>query len=177
MSEMRFDLDASSLPGSMECPYELAFNAYLYKGHEQSLDTKSKMSAIYCFYSLLEEEGKTTPRLLYIGKSNDLRGRLMKHAVMPVGFPMDKTTVKIEDLDDYLCDPDDVSRKCFYAYALLDGRSLEKCEAAMIKQFKPYINIKAKKSLGCHDESYFRVVGEYVWSPLAKGKVYHVVKD
>ena len=76
-----------------------------------------------------------------------------------------------------LRDPDDVSRKCFYAYALLDGRSLEKCEAAMIKQFKPYINIKAKKSLGCHDESYFRVVGEYVWSPLAKGKVYHVVKD
>lgn len=177
MSAMKFDLDASSLPGSMECPYDLAFNAYLYKGHEQSLDAKSKMSAIYCFYSLVEEEGKTTPRLLYIGKSNDLRCRLMKHAVMPVGFPMDKTTVKIEDLDDYLCDPDDVSRKCFYAYALLDGRSLKKCEAAMIKQFQPPINIKAKKSLGCHEESYFKVGGKWFWYPLEANKVYHVPKD
>ena len=177
MSAMKFDLDASSRPGSMECPYDLAFNAYLYKGHEQSLDTKSKMSAIYCFYSLVEENDKTTPRLLYIGKSNDLRTRLLQHAKKPDGFPNDKKTVEVEDLDDYLCDPDDVNRKCFYAYALLDGRSLEKCEAAMIKQFKPPINIKAKKSLGCHDESYLTIGGKYVWPPLKKGKVYHVVKD
>ena len=175
MSAMKFDLDASSLPGSMECPYDLIFDLYVYKDNERSL--AEHISALYCFYSLVKIDGKETPRLLYIGESKDLRTRLLQHAKKPDGFPNDKKTVEVEDLDDYLCDPDDVNRKCFYAYALLDGRSLKKCEAAMIKQFQPPINIKAKKSLGCHEESYFKVGGKWFWYPLEANKVYHVPKD
>ena len=177
MCTTKSDFGTDAKPGSKERPYNLVFNSYVYKGQEQTLDPKDTISAIYCFYSLVDKDGKPTPRLLYIGKSIDLRTRLMKHAVIPDGFSKGKKTVEVEDLDDYLCDPDDVDRKCFYAYAPLDGRSLEKCEAAMIKQFKPLINIKAKKSLGCHDESYFKIGGMYFWPPLENGRVYHVVKD
>ena len=46
----------------------------------------------------------------------------------------------------------------------------------MIKQFQPVINIKAKKSLGCHDESYFKIEGQYVYDVVQKG-TYHVKKD
>ena len=177
MRAIKLNLGEMAKPesGSLECPYDLVFDFYVYKGHEKSID--DDVSAIYCFYSLVGEEGKEIPKLLYIGKSKDLRTRLMKHAVKPDGFPKNKKTVKVEDLDDYLCDPDDVDRKCFYAYALLDGRSLKKCEAAMIKKFQPLINIKAKKSLGCHDESYFKIGGKWVWYPLEANKVYHVPKD
>ena len=112
---------------------------------------------------------------LYIGKALDLKKRFKQHANPPEGLNA-SGKVEIDDLDDYLCDPDKAERKCFYAYARLDGRSLKKCEAAMIKQFQPVINIKAKKSLGCHDESYFKIEGQYVYDVVQKG-TYHVKKD
>ena len=117
MCTTKSDFGTDAKPGSKERPYNLVFNSYVYKGQEQTLDPKDTISAIYCFYSLVDKDGKPTPRLLYIGKSIDLRTRLMKHAVIPDGFSKGKKTVEVEDLDDYLCDPDDVDRKCFYAYA------------------------------------------------------------
>ena len=175
MSAIKFDFGESVTPGSINHPYELKFSSLVCRGDEQSLG--NDISAIYCFYSLVEKGSTMVPRLLYIGKSKDLRTRLLRHAKKPVGFPEGKKVVTIEDLKDYLCDPEDVNRQCFYAYSLLDGRSLEKCEAAMIKRFQPSINIQAKNSLGCHAESYFRIRGKYVYSPLESGILYHVAKD
>jgi len=161
--------------GTKALPYDLQFENYVWKGKEGSL-SQNAVSAIYCFYSCWKDRlGKDNIRLLYIGKSLDLKTRLMQHAKRPNGFAK-QGSVMVKDLDDYLCDPEDVERPCFYAYALLDGRSLKKCEAAMIKQFKPRINIENTKTLGCHDESYFNISGKYVYDCIEK-KTYHVLKD
>lgn len=160
--------------GTEEKPYNLVFDEYIWKGNES--EVQAELSGIYCFYAVRKNaNGKEYSKLLYIGKALDLRARFLKHSRPPKGFKQ-SGEVEIKDMDDYLCDPEDVTRKCFYAYAELDGRSLEKCEAAMIKEFQPIINIQGKKTLGCHDESYFKIDGKHVYGGVSKG-TYHVEKD
>ncbi len=160
--------------GTETDPYQLDFKKWIYQGEESNVE--DGLSGIYCFYSVWKDkENENCFRLLYIGKALDLKKRFKQHANPPEGLNA-SGKVEIDNLDDYLCDPDKAERKCFYAYARLDGRSLRKCEAAMIKQFQPVINIKAKKSLGCHDESYFKIEGQYVYDVVQKG-TYHVKKD
>ena len=176
MSALKLSIDGDANPGSKGKPYKLTFNNYVLAGNESSL--QNDISAIYCFYSMDNSTTNDTKyKLLYIGKSKNLKARLLQHAIKPKDFPANQKTVTKEQLGDFLCDPDDITRKCFYAYATLDGRSLEKCEAAMIKQFQPRLNSKAKETIGCHDESYFMIEGKYFYSPLQRGIVYHVGND
>lgn len=91
------------------------------------------ISAIYCLFSTKDngKGGRILDKLLYIGKttaSNGFRNRCLQH--------LDP------ERDDYLHNTADScpDPSCWYTYAPLDGRSLEKCEAAMIKQFSPLLN-------------------------------------
>ena len=91
------------------------------------------ISAIYCLFSTKSDGqgGRVLDKLLYIGKttaSNGFRNRCLQH--------LDPKR------DDYLHNTADSCQDtlCWYTYAPLDGRSLEKCEAALIKQFSPVLN-------------------------------------
>ena len=160
--------------GAKDAPYQLNFSKWIYQGEDAKVE--DEVSGIYCFYSVWRDaKSQDHYRLLYIGKALDLKARFKQHANRPQNLAK-SGKVEIKDLDDYLCDPDHSERKCFYAYAELDGRSLKKCEAAMIKQFQPIINIKGKKTLGCHEESYFTIAGRYVYDVVSNG-TYHVAKD
>ena len=91
------------------------------------------ISAIYCLFSTKDDGhgGRLLDKLLYIGKttaSNGFRNRCLQH--------LDPKR------DDYLHNTEDdcPDNLCWYTYAPLDGRSLEKCEAAMIKNFPTPLN-------------------------------------
>ena len=91
------------------------------------------ISAIYCLFSTKDDGhgGRLLDKLLYIGKttaSKGFRNRCLQH--------LDPKR------DDYLHNTEDdcPDNLCWYTYAPLDGRSLEKCEAAMIKKFPTALN-------------------------------------
>ena len=91
------------------------------------------ISAIYCLFSTKSDGqgGRVLDKLLYIGKttaSNGFRNRCLQH--------LDPKRA------DYLHNTEDdcPDNLCWYTYAPLDGRSLEKCEAAMIKNFPTPLN-------------------------------------
>ena len=93
------------------------------------------ISAIYCLFSTKDDGhgGRSLNNLLYIGKttaSNGFRNRCLQH--------LDPKR------DDYLHNTKDncPDNLCWYTYAPLDGRSLERCEAAMIKKFPAPLNEK-----------------------------------
>lgn len=157
---------------SESSPFDLCFANAFYKG---KCNIKSNdISAIYFFYSIWTDSKNTRhTRLLYIGKALDLKRRVSQHEVVPKDFPL-VGSVDVKELDDYLCDPDDVNRECFYAYANVDGRKLERFEAAAIEVFQPIINIRNKKGLGCHVESWFKCSGTYAYEGSA---VQHAAPD
>ena len=91
------------------------------------------ISAIYCLFSTKDNGhgGRSLDKLLYIGKttaSNGFRNRCLQH--------LDPKR------DDYLHNTEDdcPDNLCWYTYAHLDGPSLKKCEAAMIKKFPTALN-------------------------------------
>lgn len=157
--------------GSQEHPYVLDFDTCVQAGKES---TVADISAIYFFYSRVWNWILKTYsyKLLYIGKSKELGTRLKRHAIKPKKFP-EKGSVDLDLMEDFLCDPEDVTRACFYTYAKLDGRSLKKCEAALIRHYRPVLNEKTIKTLGCHEESWFTIVGDKLYGKVTAG-TYHV---
>ena len=130
--------------------------------HGQKLEYKvPDVSAIYCLYSTKDNGcgGRKLNNLLYIGKtvaSNGFRNRCLQH--------LDPNR------DDYLHNTEDdcPDRLCWYTYAVVDGRSLEKCEAAMIKEFKPALN----KITPVHNGiSHLEIIGRYSWGIRGKRTV------
>ena len=113
---------------------ESAIKKVVKKGHgDESVNVVPNVSAIYCLFSTKDNGrgGRALAKLLYIGKttaSNGFRNRCLQHL-----------NPKRED---YLHNTEDncPDNQCWYTYATLDGRLLEKCEAAMIKQFSPPLN-------------------------------------
>lgn len=157
---------------SREKPFLLNFNDFVLPDKGEELP--DNLSALYFFYSFWKDKnGRQYEKLLYIGKAKDLKVRIKQHGVKPKNFP-EVGSVPLDKLGDYLCDIDDVTKKCFYAYAKVDGRKLERYEAAAIKVFQPLINIKNKKSLGCHQESWFKCAGGYSYVSSA---VQHAESD
>jgi len=152
-------------------PYTLDFNKFKYKDDVNSsgvnVDIPEK-AGIYCMYSLNTVNGKRcVNRLEYVGKALNLKTRIREHCRVPDldvdGRPVDKNASPCE----YLYNHDDPKADCFYTYALLDGRSIAACEAALIKKFKPEINTKCTKTLGCHDSVKVSITGKYVYEPMA----------
>lgn len=122
------------------------------RGNGQKMEYKvPDASAIYCLYSTKDNGrgGRSLNNLLYVGKtvaSNGFRNRCLQHLDPKRNDYLHNTTD---------CCPDNL---CWYTYAVLDGRSLEKCEAAMIKRFKPPLN----KSVPAHNEvSILEIKGRY----------------
>jgi len=172
---MSFDFSIDKdLAGSGDCendPFVMSFDSYVYSGDMDKIG--DKVSAIYFFYSIRMKNGKEFGHMLYIGKAEDLKKRISQHEVRPSTVPK-MGPVTIDKLGDYLCDLEDVTRKCYYTYAEVDGRRLERFEAAAIKVFQPVINIKNKKSFGCHKESWFKCTGKYAY---AKDEIQHAIPD
>lgn len=161
-------------------PYTLNFNEFKYKDdinyHGANVDIP-EVAGIYCMYSVKIVNGdRRVNRLEYIGKALNLKTRIREHCRVPDldvdGRPVDKNASPSE----YLYNHDDPKAECFYTYASLDGRSIASCEAALIKKFKPEINTKYMKSLGCHDSAMVLIVGEYVYGSMVVG-TYFIDKD
>ena len=123
-------------------------------GNDPKMEYKvPDVSAIYCLYSTKDNGrgGRCLNNLLYVGKtvaSNGFRNRCLQHLDPERDDYLHNT---IDDCPDNLC---------WYTYALLDGRSLEKCEAAMIKLFKPPLNKNAPAHNGV---SNLEINGRYAW--------------
>ncbi len=173
---MKFKLSENSVApaegDSEENPFVMKFDSKVYPRDVSALP--DGLSVIYFFYSSFsKDDDKQYRRLLYIGQASDLKKRIRQHSKMPEGFPC-SGSVEVKDLGDFLCDIDDVTRECYYTYARVDGRKLNRYEAAAIKVFKPVINVKNKKTLGCHVESWFKCAGVYAWK---KDVVEHAEPD
>ena len=158
----------------MKGPYDLHFDNYAWAGSCSAMPEKA---GIYCMYSVKVVGNESQlDKLEYIGKALNLKQRIEKHCRKPEldadGRPTDKSASPSE----YLYNHDNPKAKCFYTYALLDGRSLETCEASMIKQFKPDINTKYTKTLGCHAAARIVVSGKYAYAPISAG-TYDIEED
>lgn len=157
---------------SARSPFELKFDNYVWKGGSSKL--QDNLSVVYFFYSIRKNvAGKDFSHLLYIGKALDLKVRIRQHEVIPKNFP-GQGSVDKDKLEDYLCDPQEVTRKCFYAYALVDGRKLERYEAAAIHVFNPELNKRNVQTFGGHVETWFKCSGKYNYTGDA---IHHVAKD
>lgn len=157
---------------SSDRPFVMHFDKAIWKENADDLD--DGLSVIYFVYSCWEDNDKNKhSHLLYIGQAEDLKKRIKQHNKKPETVP-NTGSVTVEKLGDYLCDLSDVTRGCFYAYAEVDGRLLDRYEAAAIKVFQPEINIKNKKTLECHLESWFKCVGNYAYKANI---VQHALRD
>ena len=134
--------------------YDLNFARYCWRGNE---DTAPESSGVYCAYSCVKQEGQLfVDELLYVGQTGNLRNRLKEHTSSGKFKP---------ELD--------AGKVVFYAWAVLDGRSLTACEAAMISHYRPRYNEQLKDGFRGHDvtrvscsgEWAFRVKGEFTEEP------------
>ena len=111
--------------------YKLQFDNYCWRGNE---NTAPNVSGIYCVYSCVKQAGQFfVSELLYIGQAGDLRQRLSQHTTKG-------------DFDRELVN----GKVVFYTWALVDGRSLNACEAAMIYHFQPPYNQQCRNSFTGH---------------------------
>lgn len=134
--------------------YSLQFDGYCWRGNETTAPTAS---GIYCAYSCVKQNGQFfVSELLYIGQAGNLRQRLTQHTNAG-DFDLEIANAKV----------------VFYAWATLDGRSLDACEAAMIYHFQPRYNTQNKNSFTGHDITSvsssgkwaFRVAGTFTQEP------------
>ena len=134
-------------PTSKMPTYNLVFNKGVYNSekklkakHKESKNGKTEevhdipdVTAVYCLLSTNPKpqgEGRTWGRLLYIGKTSaagesttGFRTRCLQHLDPKRKDYLHNTVDNCPDCD------------CWYGYAEIDARSLDKCEAALIKCF------------------------------------------
>ena len=127
--------------------YNLVFNKGVYNNekklkatHRENKNGKTEevyevpnVTAVYCLFSTnpkRQGEGRTWGTLLYIGKTSaagesttGFRTRCLQHLDPKRKDYLHNTVDNCPDCD------------CWYGYAEIDARSLEKCEAALIKCF------------------------------------------
>ena len=124
----------------------LNFANYCWQGDETKVPN---VPGIYCVYACTQNGARQiVDGLLYIGKSLRLQDRLSRHT-------------RERDLNQ------DPSKSLFYAYAELDGRKIDACEAAMIVHFRPPLNSVNTVSLGAHGDT--RVTIEGAWAFRIRG--------
>lgn len=112
-----------------EKTFELQFNGYW---REPNIGGLPKKSGIYCVYSCTYDETRNTvsiQRLLYIGESKDVQGRVKGH---PKKDEWKRQLRSGEVL-------------CFNA-ADIEAASRERAEAALIYHHKPVCNVEYKDS-------------------------------
>lgn len=155
--------------------YNLEFNKGVWNRFEliQSKDecgsfVVDDIPAIYCLFSTkrIKPEGRPEiSRLLYIGKTKNLRTRLMQHLYPTI---KDKDTGKEKKNYDYLHDDSGIpDSECFYSYAKLSANSLDKCEAGLINKFTPPLNKSRNTStMGNHGPCEFHVSGDCAYTPI-----------
>ena len=125
--------------------YALDFSGYCWQGLESSV---GEDSGIYCAYSCRNINGQMlVDRLLYIGQSDNLRRRLSQHTASGKFQP---------EIDQ--------GKSVFYSYAVLDGRSLDACEAAMIHHFRPPYNEQSTATFQGHDATTVTSSGRWAFS-------------
>ena len=134
--------------------YVLNFDNYCWMGNES---TAPECGGIYCVFSCNRAGSQLlVDELLYIGQTANFRRRFEEHTASG-RFSPETAAGKV----------------VFFAYALLDGRSLNACEAALVYHFQPRYNESLRESFSGHDVTTvsaggrwaFRIAGSFVQNP------------